>query len=275
MLKKRGRLRKRKGGHLRILGQSVASGGGEGHREALTEISIACQEEVSGDGVEDTPIPKQAELNLRIGLPRPARDFIRSGGIPILFVDRRALVDDVGQHPRFPQTSYAADSDLQLRIGSIMKTILLSFFAAGMLAAPVVANAAQADVGKLDCDVSKGIGVIVGSKQDVDCTYTPNAAGDVSQHYVGTITDFGLDVGTVEEGRMVWLVFNATREPVAGLQGNYAGVTADASVGIGGGANVLVGGTSKTVSLQPVSLEGDVGVNLAVGVAALKLRLAD
>ncbi len=155
-----------------------------------------------------------------------------------------------------------------------MKITLLSLLAAGMLAAPVVANAAQADVGKLDCDVSKGIGVIVGSKQDLDCTFTPTASDDSNQHYVGTITDFGLDVGTVEKGRMVWLVFNATREPVGGLQGNYAGVTADASVGVGGGANVLVGGTSKTISLQPVSLQGDVGVNLAVGVTALKLQLA-
>lgn len=156
-----------------------------------------------------------------------------------------------------------------------MKTIPLCLLAATTLAAPAIANAAEADVGKLDCDVSKGIGVIVGSKQDVDCTFTPSASGDASQHYVGTITDFGLDIGTVEKGRMAWLVFNATREPIAGLQGNYAGVTADASVGIGGGANVLVGGTSKTISLQPVSLEGDVGVNLVVGVAALKLRLAD
>lgn len=155
-----------------------------------------------------------------------------------------------------------------------MKITLLSLLAAGMLAAPVVANAAQADVGKLDCDVSKGIGVIVGSKQDLDCTFTPTTSDDSNQHYVGTITDFGLDVGTVEKGRMVWLVFNATREPVGGLQGNYAGVTADASVGVGGGANVLVGGTSKTISLQPVSLQGDVGVNLAVGVTALKLQLA-
>jgi len=93
----------KEGGHLRILGQSVASGGGEGHREALTEISIACQEEVSGDRVEDTPIPNQAELNLRIGPPKPARDFTPLGRTPILFVDRRALVDDVRQHPRFSQ----------------------------------------------------------------------------------------------------------------------------------------------------------------------------
>ncbi len=154
------------------------------------------------------------------------------------------------------------------------KTYLLSLLAAGMLAAPAVANAERAEVGKLDCDVSAGIGVIVGSKQDVDCTFSPTASG-AAQHYVGNITDFGLDVGTVEKGRMLWLVYNATREPVAGLQGTYSGVTADASVGIGGGANVLVGGSAKTLSLQPVSLEGDVGLNLAVGVTALKLRLAN
>ncbi len=97
---------------MRILGQSVTSGGGEGHREALTEISIACQEEASGDGKEITPISKRAELNFRIGPPRPARDFIRSGRTPILFVDRRALVDDVGQYPRSAPMNCAADSNL-------------------------------------------------------------------------------------------------------------------------------------------------------------------
>jgi hypothetical protein len=155
-----------------------------------------------------------------------------------------------------------------------MITFVRSLFAAGILAAPVIASAAQADVGKLDCNVSKGIGVIVGSKQSVDCTFTPNG-GRPSQHYIGTITDFGLDVGTVKKGRLIWSVFNVTREPIAGLQGSYAGATASASVGVGGGANVLVGGTNKTVSLQPVSLEGDIGVNLAVGVAALKLQFVN
>jgi hypothetical protein len=132
-----------------------------------------------------------------------------------------------------------------------MKTPLLSMLAAAMLAAPGIANAERAEVGKPDCDGSAGIGVVVSSKQDVNCTFTPTGSG-TAQHYVGNITDVGLDVGTVEKGRMLWLVYNATREPVGGLQGTYRGVTADASVGIGGGANVLVGGTAKTLSLQPV-----------------------
>lgn len=155
-----------------------------------------------------------------------------------------------------------------------MKTYLLSLLAAAILAAPGIANAERAEVGKLDCDVSAGIGAIVGSKQDVNCTFTPTGSGAV-QHYAGNITDFGLDIGRVEKGRMVWLVYSATREPVGGLQGTYGGVTADASVGIGGGANVLVGGAAKSLSLQPVSVDSEVGVNLAVGVAALKLRLAN
>ena len=155
-----------------------------------------------------------------------------------------------------------------------MKMHTLSLLAAGMLAIPGIANAERAEVGKLDCDVSAGIGVIVGSKQDVDCMFTPTGSG-VPQHYVGNVTDFGLDVGTVEKGHMLWLVYNATRDPVGGLQGTYSGVTADASVGVGGGANILVGGTTRTLSLQPVSIEGDVGLNFAVGVTALKLRLAN
>src|ERR1700754_1699638 len=117
-----------------------------------------------------------------------------------------------------------------------MKAYLLFLLAAAVLAAPGIANAERAEVGKLDCDISAGIGVVVGSKQDVNCTFTPSGNGTI-QHYVGNITDFGLDIGTVENGRMLWLVYSATREPVGGLQGTYGGVTADASFGIGGGAN--------------------------------------
>ena len=98
---------------MRILGQSAASGGGEGHREAVTETFIACQEEASGDGEKDTLIAKPAELNLRIGPTKPAGDFIPSGRIPILFLDRRALVDDIRWHPASSERGCAVDSDLQ------------------------------------------------------------------------------------------------------------------------------------------------------------------
>ncbi|MDI7864231.1 DUF992 domain-containing protein [Rhizobiaceae bacterium n13] len=136
------------------------------------------------------------------------------------------------------------------------------------------ASAEHAEVGQLDCDVSAGIGVIVGSKQDVSCEFKPSAPGP-SVKYVGSITEFGLDIGTVKEGRLTWLVFNVTGKPVGGLAGTYRGVEADASLGLGGGAKVLVGGDRESVSLQPLSVEGEKGLNLAVGVAALRLREAN
>ncbi|MCM2402671.1 DUF992 domain-containing protein [Rhizobium sp. S153] len=154
-----------------------------------------------------------------------------------------------------------------------MKTTVFTLLAAGMLLAPGVSHAERAEVGQLDCDVSAGIGAIVGTRQDMACTFTPSGNEPV-QHYTGNITEFGLDVGTIDKGRMVWLVYNATREPIGGLEGTYDGVTAGASVGVGADANILVGGSSNSLSLQPLSVEGDTGFNIAVGVTSLKLRLA-
>lgn len=133
------------------------------------------------------------------------------------------------------------------------------------------AHAEHSKVGTLDCDVSAGIGVIVGSKQDVKCTFKPSEGG-ASETYVGNISEFGLDIGTVAKGKMTWLVYTATGKAKDALAGTYRGATADAALGLGGGVNVLVGGNHDSLSLQPISLEGDEGVNLAVGVAALTLR---
>lgn len=146
--------------------------------------------------------------------------------------------------------------------------------ACSTLLAPVSAGAAQSEVGKLDCDVSAGIGVIIGSKQDLSCAFTPSAPGP-QQHYKGSIAEFGLDIGEIKQGRMVWLVYGVDAQSPAGLQGTYRGVEADASLGFGAGAKVLLGGSRDSVSLQPVSLEEEKGVNFAVGVASLKLRLVD
>jgi hypothetical protein len=151
---------------------------------------------------------------------------------------------------------------------------LLACLACAALLAPAAASAAQTEVGKLDCDVSAGIGVIIGSKQAVSCMFTPSAPGP-KKSYQGSIDEFGLDIGEVQKGRMVWLVYSINGQPLTGLQGTYRGVEADASLGLGGGAKVLVGGSQSSVSLQPVSLEGDVGVNVAVGVASLRLRAVD
>ncbi|EJL50821.1 hypothetical protein PMI09_04858 [Rhizobium sp. CF122] len=141
---------------------------------------------------------------------------------------------------------------------------------------PIAASAAQLEVGKLDCDISAGVGMIIETKQDVSCTFTPSpSASGAVQSYKGSIDEFGLAIGDVKEGRMVWLVSSIKGQPLDGLQGTYRGVEADASLGLGGGAKVLVGGSKDSVSLQPLSLEGEAGVNVAIGVASLKLRAVD
>jgi len=137
---------------------------------------------------------------------------------------------------------------------------------------PLSASTGQLEVGKLDCDISAGVGMIIESRQTVSCTFTPSPSlPGPAQTYKGSIDEFGLAIGDVKAGRMVWLVSSINGQPLTGLQGTYRGVEADASLGLGGGAKVLVGGSSDSVSLQPLSLEGEEGVNVAIGVASLKL----
>lgn len=156
----------------------------------------------------------------------------------------------------------------------------LSAFGAVAVAATVAMAAtatAQAPnrtkAGTLTCDISGGIGLIVTSKKDVTCMFTPTAAGP-REVYVGSISKFGLDIGATSGGEMVWSVFAPSNKKFGALAGEYAGASAEATVGAGLGANVLVGGSDRTVSLQPVSVQGQAGLNLAVGVAGLSLRPA-
>jgi hypothetical protein len=154
---------------------------------------------------------------------------------------------------------------------------LTSFVVAATLAAAfaVPANAQErAKVGTLNCDISAGIGMIVASQKGVQCIFTPSA-GRRPEVYVGTINKYGIDIGATSGGRMVWAVYAPTSARLRGaLVGNYAGATAEATVGAGAGANVLVGGNNRTVTLQPLSVQGQTGLNLAVGVAGLTLNRA-
>ena len=151
---------------------------------------------------------------------------------------------------------------------------MIASLACSALLIPVAAGAARLEVGKLDCDISAGVGMIIESKQTVSCTFTPSPSG-LLQSYKGSIDEFGLAVGDVKAGRMVWLVSSVNGQPLKGLEGTYRGVEADASLGLGGGAKVLVGGSRDSVSLQPLSLEGEEGVNVAIGVASLKLSAVE
>lgn len=156
----------------------------------------------------------------------------------------------------------------------------LSAFAALAVAAAVtlpVASMAQGrdrtKVGTLSCDVSGGIGMIITSKKHLTCLFTPSARGP-REVYTGSITKFGLDLGATSGGEMIWSVFAPSNRKFGALAGHYGGATAEATVGAGLGANVLVGGSNRTVTLQPLSVQGQTGLNLAVGVAGLDLHPA-
>jgi len=149
------------------------------------------------------------------------------------------------------------------RIASIISVL------AALSAAPASAQVAS-QIGLLSCDVSSGIGLIIMEKQSMTCTF--RRTGGPVEHYRGTINDYGLELGGVEKGHLVWAVAAATQGvPAGALSGTYAGVAADAAFGPGIGASALIGGTGRAFSLQPVSVEGEVGVNIAAGVRTLNL----
>jgi hypothetical protein len=129
-------------------------------------------------------------------------------------------------------------------------------------------------IGTLSCDVSRGIGMFVVEKQTLSCVFKHLKSG-ASENYVGTIDQFGVALGETNEGHLVWGVIAATGDVSAGaLAGTYAGVGANASIGAGAGANILVGGSGSAFSLQPVSVEGQVGINIAGGVTTVTLKPA-
>jgi hypothetical protein len=128
--------------------------------------------------------------------------------------------------------------------------------------------------GMLTCKLSPTIGFIIGSQQRMSCRYTPDTPRP-PETYTGTMDTIGLDIGVTAGGDLAWAVFAPTEgPPPGGLAGVYVGATGDASFGVGAGANVLVGGSARTVSLQPLSVEGQAGVNLALGVSGLTLTWA-
>ena len=139
--------------------------------------------------------------------------------------------------------------------------------------APSQSLAAEGGIkaGVLTCDVDSGWGFVFGSSRSLRCTYSPNQG--TGEHYSGSISKFGVDIGYVQGGVIVWTVLAPTTDLAPGsLAGDYGGATGGASVGVGVGANALLGGSEKGIVLQPLSLEGNVGLNVAAGIAALKLK---
>ncbi len=138
-----------------------------------------------------------------------------------------------------------------------------------MLATP---GQAAIDVGTLACNVGGGPGFIIGSSRPINCTFDGPAG---PEHYLGSVSKLGVDIGWLSGGRILWDVFapNGAPGPARGmLTGNYVGATGSAAVGVGAGANVLVGGFGRSFSLQPVSIEGLSGLDVAAGLESMSLR---
>ena len=137
------------------------------------------------------------------------------------------------------------------------------------------ANAAPAGVkvGTLNCNVASGVGFVFGSSKDLRCTYEPTKAS--VEHYAGTISKWGVDIGYTGKGKLIWAVFAPTSDVRPGaIEGEYAGASAQATVGVGLGANVLIGGSNNSVALQPWSVQGQVGFNVQAGLQGFELRSA-
>ena len=141
-------------------------------------------------------------------------------------------------------------------------------------ALPAAAQNGTVKAGALSCDVSAGIGLILTQRQTLRCAFLP-ADGGPANSYTGRIDEYGVALGGVAAGHLIWAVFApASGMPRGALAGTYAGVGAEATAGVGVGVNVLVGGTGRAFSLQPVSVEGQVGVNVAAGVTTVTLASA-
>jgi hypothetical protein len=142
------------------------------------------------------------------------------------------------------------------------------------LASPVLAQSPTSwvKVGGLNCTMSPTIGLLVVEEQAVNCRFTPDGHYP-SEHYIGTIGTVGIAVGVVGGGMLAWAVYMPTQGPSQGsLAGIYGGASGDIDVGVGVGANALWGGSARSVALQPISLEGSVGLDVTLGVSALTLR---
>lgn len=160
-----------------------------------------------------------------------------------------------------------------------MKIALKAGFAAALAASALALGAAPAaaqtriQVGTLVCQMAPNVAFIIGSIREMSCTLRPAFRGVPRTSYTGQVRRFGLDIGVNGQGTLMWTVLAPTRKISPNdLRGTYVGASANAAFGVGLGANALVGGSRNTIALQPLSVEAQTGVNLALGVADLTLR---
>jgi hypothetical protein len=168
----------------------------------------------------------------------------------------------------FRSTCLLEDSELEMNKYVVSAAVIGSL----LMSVPVKAETGviRVKIGTLSCHEKSGWGFIFGSSHAVQCTFS---SGTRVEHYDGSISKFGVDVGYQQSAVLIWGVVAPTDHNGGGaLAGHYGGVTAGAAVGVGLGANALIGGSTTGISLQPLSIEGGTGLNIAAGVAELTLR---
>ena len=145
-----------------------------------------------------------------------------------------------------------------------MKIATLGLFAIVSIAP----SSAATRIGALECNVSRGVGLVITSNRALSCIFRGSGR---RKYYSGAIRRFGLDLGVTGPGTLMWGVFAPSRPGPGALQGDYIGASGAASVGVGLGANALVGGLNNSFALQPLSVEAQTGASIAAGVGALRL----
>jgi hypothetical protein len=153
-----------------------------------------------------------------------------------------------------------------------MKKLVLALLAAASLTAGAAQAADRIEVGRLSCDVDGGIGFVIGSSKDVECTF--HRKGHRDQVYTGSIDKLGFDVGITAGARIEWIVFSAATTEIGprSLAGTYVGASSEATLGVGLGANWLVGGSRQGFALQPWSVQAQAGANLSLTWSRLRLH---
>jgi hypothetical protein len=140
-----------------------------------------------------------------------------------------------------------------------------------LIASLSAAQAGGIKVGTLTCHIDGGVGFIIGSSKDASCVFRPANRGR-AEHYSGTIGKLGLDIGVTGQTVLGWIVFAPGQMKRGALRGQYTGASAEATLGLGVGANVLVGGFKRGINLQPLSLQAQTGLNVAAGIGSLTLN---
>jgi hypothetical protein len=161
---------------------------------------------------------------------------------------------------------------MKVSSGKVVAILAATLMLGALVTAPAHADDAKATVraGYLTCHVASGWGFIFGSSKKMKCAYALQPG--YTEYYTGSVTKFGADIGYVQSAVILWAVLApSTNLGQGALAGHYGGATASAAVGVGAGANVLIGGFQNSIALQPVSIEGQNGLNVAAGVEVMNL----